>query len=83
MLSLNANEAKTKFGTMILKAQSEPIEIVKNGSPVAVVLSCDEYNKVEKLKMELVRSRFENIDENDLVDGATFLDELDPGKYNK
>ncbi|UAL43200.1 type II toxin-antitoxin system Phd/YefM family antitoxin [Shewanella inventionis] len=37
MLTLNANEAKTNFGKMLLKVQSEPIEIKKNGNPVAVI----------------------------------------------
>ncbi len=81
MHSLNANEAKTHFGKMLIKVQSEPIEIKKNGHPVAVVLSSDEYNKIEQLKMELVKSRFANINENDLVDGDTFLDQLDSGSY--
>ncbi|GGB78226.1 type II toxin-antitoxin system Phd/YefM family antitoxin [Shewanella inventionis] len=82
MLTLNANEAKTNFGKMLLKVQSEPIEIKKNGNPVAVIVSCEEYNRFEELKMELVRSRFENIDEDDLMDGNDFLDELDSGKYD-
>ena len=82
MYTLNANEAKTKFGSMLMKVQSEPVEIIKNGSPVAVVVSLEEYNKIEHLKMELVKSRFENIDESDLVDGKTFFEELDSGKYD-
>ena len=82
MLSLNANEAKTRFGSMLLKAQSEPVEIIKNGSPVAVLLSTDEYNKIEEMKMELVKARFENIDEDDLMDGDEFRKELNEGKYD-
>ena len=82
MLSLNANEAKTKFGNMLMTAQREPVQIVKNGTPVAVVISSEEYSKIEELKMELVKSRFSNIDEDDLVDGETFFDELDSGKYD-
>lgn len=82
MYSLNANEAKTKFGAMLMKVQSEPVEIIKNGNPVAVVVSLEEYNKIEQLKMELVKSRFENIDECDLVDGKTFFEELDSSKYD-
>ena len=82
MFTLNANEAKTNFGQMLLKVQSEPIEIEKNGNPVVVVLSSEEYSRIEELKMELVKSRFESIDENDLMDGNAFLDELDSGKYD-
>lgn len=36
----------------------------------------------EKLKMDFVKSRFENIDESDLVDGKTFFEDLDSGKYD-
>lgn len=79
MLSLTANEAKTKFGNMLINVQAEPIEIVKNGTPVAVVISSKEYSKIEKLKMEIVKSRFANIDD-DLMDGETFFQELNSGK---
>lgn len=82
MFTLNANEAKTNFGKMLLKVQSEPVEIKKNGTAVAVVLSTAEYERMETLKMELVKSRFENIDEDDLQEGNSFLDELDSGKYD-
>ena len=82
MLTLNANEAKTNFGKMLLQVQSEPIIIKKHGNPVAVVISYEQYSRLEALKMELVQLRFENIDEDDLVDGHDFLDELDPAKDN-
>ncbi|NIB44362.1 type II toxin-antitoxin system Phd/YefM family antitoxin [Pseudomaricurvus alkylphenolicus] len=82
MISLTANEAKTKFGNMLISAQAEPVEIVKNGTPVAVVVSTKEYQRIEELKMELVKARFDNIDENDLVDGDTFFEELDSGQYD-
>lgn len=82
MLSLTANEAKTKFGKMLINVQSEPIEIIKNGTPVAVVISSKEYSRLDDLKMELVKSRFDNIDEDDLMDGETFFNELDSGKYD-
>jgi len=82
MLSLTANEAKTKFGKMLINVQSEPIEIIKSGTPVAVVISSKEYSRLDELKMELVKSRFDNIDENDLMDGETFFNELDSGKYD-
>jgi len=82
MLSLTANEAKTKFGNMLINVQSEPIEIIKNGTPVAVVVSSKEYRRIEALKMELIKSRFSNIDDDDLMDGETFFNELDSGKYD-
>lgn len=82
MLSLNANEAKTKFGSMLINVQSEAIEIVKNGTPVAVVISSKEYKKIEALKMEVVKSRFAVVNDDDLMDGESFFNELDSGKYD-
>jgi len=38
MDALSANEAKTQFGEMLLKAQRAPIQINKNGKPVAVII---------------------------------------------
>jgi len=32
--------------------------------------------------LKLVKQRFENIDEDDLLDGETFFQELDSGKYD-
>jgi prevent-host-death family protein len=82
MQYLSANNAKTRFGSMLVSVQSEPVEIVKNGTPVAVVMSKNEYSKIEELKEELVRARFDNINETDLMDGEAFFAELDSGKYD-
>lgn len=82
MLSLTANNAKTKFGEMLINVQREPIEIVKNGTPVAVVVSFEEYSHIEDLKMELVKARFSDINDEDLVDGDTFFKDLESGNYD-
>ncbi|MFA3791686.1 peptide chain release factor-like protein [Aliiglaciecola sp. SL4] len=37
---------------------------------------------IEILKEELVKERFLNIDESDLVDGEQFMKDLDSGKYD-
>ena len=80
MQSLTANTAKTKFGDLLMKVQREPVQISKNGSPVAVMMSCEEYEQLETLKMMLVKSRFEqaeiDIRNGDLVDGDDFMKSL-------
>jgi prevent-host-death family protein len=80
MQSLTANTAKTKFGDLLMKVQREPVQISKNGSPVAVIMSCEEYEQLEALKMMLVKSRFEqaeiDIQNGDLVDGDEFMKSL-------
>ncbi|RAW98275.1 MULTISPECIES: type II toxin-antitoxin system Phd/YefM family antitoxin [unclassified Photorhabdus] len=86
MYALSANEAKTHFGDMLLRAQRAPIQINKNGKPVAVVLSMDEYEDIEALKLQLLKYRAvqvkADIEAGNLVDGESFFDELETGKYD-
>ncbi|MGF1868356.1 MULTISPECIES: type II toxin-antitoxin system Phd/YefM family antitoxin [Photobacterium] len=81
MQSLTANTAKTKFGDLLMKVQREPVQICKNGSPVAVVMSCEEYAQLEALKLQFVKMRFaaaeKDIADNNLVDGETFFNQLE------
>ncbi len=80
MQILTANEAKTHFGDLLLQAQSTPVQITKNGKPAAVVVSFDNYNSIEQLKMELLKAKakqsFEDIKTENLVDGDEFFNEL-------
>jgi len=45
MTTISASEAKTHFGALMDKAQKEPVTIEKQGRPVAVVLSYEEYQE--------------------------------------
>ena len=82
--ALSANEAKTHFGELLLKAQQAPVQINKNGKPVAVLVSFDEYESIEVLKMGLLHSKArkakEDIASQDTVDGESFFDELESGQ---
>jgi len=86
MDALSANEAKTHFGDMLLKAQRAPIQINKNGKPVAVVISADEYQSIEALKLQLLQARAAqanaDIKAGNLIDGDTFFDELKAGHHD-
>lgn len=86
MDSLSANEAKTHFGDMLLKAQRSPVQINKNGKPVAVVISAEEYESIEALKLRLLQSRATqakaDIKSGNLVDGEIFFDELESGQHD-
>ncbi|BCN27400.1 type II toxin-antitoxin system Phd/YefM family antitoxin [Vibrio alfacsensis] len=86
MQSLTANNAKTKFGDLLMKVQREPVQISKNGSPVAVIMSCEEYEQLEQLKVMMLKSRFEqaerDIENGDLVDGDEFMKALDQGQFD-
>ena len=86
MLTLSANDAKTQFGDMLMKAQRAPIQINKNGKPIAVVISADEYQSMETLKLRLLQTRaliaVEDINNDETVDGEQFFAELESGKYD-
>lgn len=86
MDALSANEAKTQFGDLLLKAQRAPIQINKNGKPVAVVISMEEYESLEALKLRLLQSRVAqakvDIAAGNLVDGETFFSELESGQHD-
>jgi prevent-host-death family protein len=83
---LSANEAKTHFGDMLLKAQRAPVQINKNGKPVAVVISAEEYQSVENLKLRLLQARAQqamvDIESGNLLDGEAFFDELEAGIHD-
>ena len=83
---LSANEAKTQFGDMLLKAQRAPVQINKNGKPVAVVISMDEYESIEALKLRLLQSRvtqaMTDIKAGNTVDGEAFFDKLESGQHD-
>lgn len=86
MNTLSANEAKIHFGEMLLKAQRGPLQINKNGKPVAVVLSMEEYESIEALKLRLLQLRAAqakaDIASGNLVDGDAFFDELEAGQHD-
>ena len=86
MKALTANEAKTHFGEMLLKAQQAPVQINKNGKPVAVLVSFEEYENIEALRIRFLQSRAikakDDIANKNTIDGESFFDELESGKYD-
>lgn len=85
MKIMPAAEAKTNFGALIDSAQSGPVTISKKGRPVAVMMSMQEYEEHETLKLECLRGEIRKglnqLDRGKSVDGQVFmkslLDELD------
>ena len=86
MQVLSANDAKTQFGDMLMKVQRAPIQINKNGKPVAVVISVEEYETMEALKLRFLQSKAtkakDDIRDGHTIDGGQFFDELETGKYD-
>ncbi|AFJ45750.1 type II toxin-antitoxin system Phd/YefM family antitoxin [Shimwellia blattae] len=80
MHTLTANEAKTQFGNMLLKVQREPVQINRNGKPVAVVVSAEDYQQLEALKQQWLRAKIQrardDIAAGNTLDGDVFFEQL-------
>ncbi|MBF0167657.1 MAG: type II toxin-antitoxin system Phd/YefM family antitoxin [Alphaproteobacteria bacterium] len=50
MRSMAAKEAKNHFGELLDTARREPVTIEKNGRPVAVILSIEDFKRFEEIE---------------------------------
>ena len=50
MIQLAARDAKNNFGELLDTAQREPVSIAKKGRPVVVVISQQEYGRLQALE---------------------------------
>ncbi len=86
MKTVTANEAKTHFGELIMSVQSAPVRINKNGKPVAVMMSVEEYELIEHMKLEALKARLKASEEQAraglLHDGETVFTDILAGKYD-
>lgn len=86
MKSLNANEVKTQFGDVLLQVQREPVQINRNGKPVAVMLSMEDYQMLDNVKLQLLKEKLAraeaDIARGDVMDGDLFFAQLMKGKHD-
>ena len=56
MNTITSTQAKQEFGSLIMRSQVKPISVTKNGKPVAVILSEDQYQamKLKNLRAALI-----------------------------
>ena len=69
-----AAKAKTNFGALLEKAQREPVAISKKGRPVAVLMSMDEFEAHQSLRLEQLRREVQagltDLEAGEVVGGA-------------
>ncbi len=56
MQSISAHAAKAGFGKLLDAARREAVTIEKHGRAVAVVISKEEFDDIEAMRLELLRS---------------------------
>ena len=79
MKTVGAKEAKDGFGRLLDLAQREPVTIEKKGRPVAVVLSLEEYQRLEALDDAWWAARAEKAGEEGFIgseESARLLKEM-------
>jgi prevent-host-death family protein len=54
--SIAALKAKNRFGELLDAAQREPVTIERHGRPVAVLISAQDYEEIEALKLASLRA---------------------------
>lgn len=59
MQSLSAHDAKTRFGQLLDTARREPVVIERHGRAVAVVLSKEEYDALNAIKLQQLRAEID------------------------
>ena len=78
---ISASKAKTKFGQLLEKVQREPLTISNNGRPVCVLVSMDEFEIHQRLKLEefrrAVQAGIADLDAGKVIDGAEAFEAID------
>ena len=84
--TLTAQEARVRFGDLLLKSQKGPVRITRSGKPISVMLSADDYEIIEKFKMSYLKEKLarakDDMDNGRTADGPAFFDDLLAGKYD-
>ena len=79
--AIPAAEAKTNFGALLDKVQREPLTISKKGRPVAVLMSMDEFETHQRLKLEKLRREVQtglaDLEAGRVVSGAEAFEAMD------
>lgn len=80
METLTASDAKREFGDLLLKVQSTPVGINKNGKPVAVMLSYAEYEQLAAYKTERFKAQIQqgitDLEAGRIASGSVVLERL-------
>lgn len=59
MRRMAAVEAKNRFGVLLDTARREPVAIEKHGKPVAVMVSAEDFEELEALRLARLRAEIQ------------------------
>lgn len=55
MQNMSAHEAKSRFGQLLDTARHEPVTIEKHGRAVAVMISKEDYDEIQQIRLQQLR----------------------------
>jgi antitoxin Phd len=79
MLSIAAREAKNEFGRLLDTARREAVTIEKRGRPVAVLVSIEEYERLQEVEDSLWAEKAKEAEKGgflSVAESKDFLNEL-------
>ena len=86
MDTINALDAKNSFGETLRRAQRSPVRITRRGKAVAVVMSIEDYEAAEELKLRFLKQSIaealDDLDNGRVMDADRFFEDLDAGKFD-
>jgi prevent-host-death family protein len=77
MQQFSAHDAKARFGVLLDTARREPVAIEKHGRAVAVVISKEEFDDIEAMRLERLRSEVQRGIDSSAVGDVVDVDERD------
>lgn len=72
MRSMSAHDAKARFGQLLEAARSGPVTIEKHGREVAVLISKEEFDALQAVKLQLLRAEVQK-----------GMDDLEAGRFTE
>jgi prevent-host-death family protein len=80
MRGMSAHDAKARFGQLLDAARSEPVMIKKHGRGVAVLVSKEEFDALQQVKLQQLRSEIQI--GLDAIESGDFV-EIDAGEIRQ
>jgi len=71
MLTMTANEAKTRFGELLDKAQREPVQVARHNRVVGVMVSAEDFAAMRAFYADRLRHTLEQTAQSAAAQGLT------------
>ena len=71
MREITAKEAKIRFGQLLRSAQQEPVRVTRNGTPVGVALSVEQFERLRGTAWDRLTTAMDAMSQEAAANGLT------------